>query len=392
MVVAACAFCQAWLFDLGGPRPNYFSGTNPQVWGAVHLLPKPDDFEGFLSLSSVTVKIGGEVVHWWTLPQPYPEDPVAGEHFRVRFDSAKFSPGAPLLVTVEGFDTAGRYYYAMESIVVKNKATIYGRADLEAVDLQDQWLSWSSGQWHIGSPAWRSTHYPLFSSAASNYSVVHNYSRGWSAEDFLADIEGSNIIYVASHGSAYSFTSDKDDFNYYYPGVFDPLPPHETQRIYGAGVYNPPNFAVFPVRYVQIGGGSPLPPFNSTANPPTNLSFLLACSTGNAWDFRLGFLWPYQWAFSLVEHDNMAHVGFNFLVPLHMYSAIADAVFTSLESGETIYDACQSAFDAYKLVYDDLLEFEDFMTIYGDVHMRMRSVYTGDMRVQSLDDWFMLLN
>ncbi len=377
----------------------YASGTNSRAsaQSTVVSVDEPVEYAS-AEITIFQLKINGAIVSNWT-PAPF-ASPNAS--WAVMYDSARFSNTVQWEVRsvykLRRMDGAIEYEELVHTVTlpVKNRATVFGRYDLDGpVDQQVTWnvdhYSWAYPQ----SEDWHSASYVRDRCSAMNYMLYQGQEQvmpGWSANQFLNSLEGSNVMYIATHGSQMSFWSDSNDYTFYtnlgpYP---DSPGPSAEEYIRGDTEHDVPYFSILEYRGFQIGTG--LPPLNVTVggarNPPLQICLVMACDTGQNPLFASGTLYPYFNAFSPVQYENQAHVGFKQTIKLRRYGGLAEAFFGDLQAGGTVLSSSYAMWSYYAGAEGFMGDMDELIAVYGDDAARMRSVYTGTHQYQSLESWF----
>ena len=351
---------------LGGRTANpplYFSGTNCRAWGFVQLSGEQDPATGGSTwVQEVRLYIGGTLVKSHEGDGP-DSDGTASEW--AVFDSTHFPNGA-LEIKFECTCSAGHVHTSSRSVAVKNRSLI---ANYSVVP---------------DPPPPHSDPHPAPTGVAAilqgqNYDV-NSLPGMWSANTYFNQMVGTNTVFVFAHGNKGSPGTSNAAFHV--SGNF-----HEDTKVFGW--FSPEMNGAWVDGYddrrpPQLGTG--LPPYNSSANPPTNLLWLWSCRTGNEAEFHR-CLFPYYNVFSNVICEDQAYVGFTTFVA--MTNVPTEFALTQMMDGCTIYEAREIMKSANMTgqLFDFVSDvspaswrhlFNEYMPIRGDYFAKIKGVYTGD--------------
>lgn len=369
-----------WLPEDTSP-PNYFSGANSRVraYGCV--------WNGTLGLTHVRLWIGeGPPLVDYEVPW-HPFLYVNEVQIRIMFDSAHFDDGDVVEVTFELTDTDNVVHQESISIPVYNKASLFGRFDL---DCQPLFWKEATGQWSTGGdecfgvPVAEDYFAPY---GNLNYRNHHrNTMLGWDKVDLLQALSDVNVFYVHTHGSQTHFWTDKNDYHFSYPNP-PAISPENAFAVTVPLNYQQTGFTLKPTRIAANGTG--LPPFNSTGLPPINVAFLDACDAGTDNSFAEALLYPggnfytgYLWF-----PENQAEVGYAISFQAGQTADCNEAFWGTLADGYTVHEARLEVYEAYD-GSNKPANPVDLMHVWGDFYTRLSGVYTGSAYPSPQTTWW----
>ncbi|GIV02936.1 MAG: hypothetical protein KatS3mg015_1766 [Fimbriimonadales bacterium] len=314
----------------GGPMPRYFSGTNCRASGYAQLGNEPILF-AYLHLNN-------ELVASYAYDPNDPE-PLHAITLEVMFDSSHWMDGTEVEVKFGVYGASTGWHVATGRSVVQNKAMLWEHSDprIDAV-----WLAESLLQ-------------------GKNYTLdVRNGGR-WSREEYIAAMDGSNVIFYDGHGTPDVHRAGDDNGIHWYDH-------YELPRIQ------------------QIGGG--IPPFNTGA-PPVNFIYLLCCRCGVTNNF-VRACYPYYMAWGGPWMENQALMAWRPEVLLKDYETLTAEILGPMSEGQT---AAFAHAEFNKRLSSGVLEFDVIDNgvirpmVPGDLALyagpeeygcvRIKSVYTG---------------
>jgi hypothetical protein len=315
------------------------------------------------------------------------------------FDSTHFPSGQPVEVRFVATDTDGDTTSASISPVAKNKASVFGRYDLEVSQLT--WIFTrppdpSQGEYLFGDDSWAGTSAAAAKLAAMNDAVFGpETGLGWPALGFLAMVEAATVVYVNTHGgpmgnagtgATTAFESDAMDFWFWYDSAPPNSHPNYAEDFVTGSFENHLMRQYKPILPRRVAAnGSGLPPFN-TGEPPINLAFVDGCecglgpSQGYVQEFSGAFLYPGgNWYEGIGSYpEDQSYCSYLIDVDIDRTKAVVQVFFSSLRDGYTVHQARIFAYDdAYAGAHDDPGSAFEWMVVYGDWHTRLHGVYTG---------------
>lgn len=368
-VLGGSALAQQWAFHWN--EPYYWSGTNCRAICIAEGLPE----NGVLHTSVRSRMYIDDVL---VVERQFirPQDNAAEA---VMFDSTVLTPWSDGEVRFEVDDSNGQTYSSTFTAVVANKASIWSRYDLELDPLT---FNSTLNQYVVGGPEWNSLGIVAEYAGAMNYSLSTNCGLGWGATVFCESIQGSSLVYLATHGSTEHVWSDVNDHNLSWPTV---PPPTTPTFIYPVEMGSGTGDVVLDHRITANGSG--LPPLNSTCIPPTNLAVIMACDTGSSNAFADGFLYPYANVYSPWSPipENQAFLGFGYKVRLAHYGELASVLFEGLADGLVVHQARMRVWQQFAGRDGIPEDYEDFLPVWGDPFARIKGVYTVD---ETYVGWF----
>lgn len=378
-----------------GSMPAYFSGTNARI-SATAIPPiaiatdSTPAMQPPLSPSNPLIVeawlyIGGQLTYhydWSSLPTPRPA-PYPAMTVNVMFDSTHFADGTNLQVEFRVRDENGAIFSSSGYATVYNKATLYGRYDLEI-----QPLTWNGTEYVQGDSqnnTWASVYGVSDKLTDIGYSInAQRTSIGWTASQMLSDLEPCTLFLAHSHGNENNFWSDHNDYWYHYPNAYPYDQSHLSEAIWPLPALNRTN-VVKPHR--EQANGTGLPPFN-TGTPPINLAFLKYCHSGDANDFAEAFLYPggnaYTGYSSFPEDQSLC--GYAVSVDTTDSEPVASVFFDALYSGYTVHQSRIALY--YSCGTDNANVYEGYLRVYGDFHTRLKGVYTGLSETNPVTAWW----
>ncbi len=199
----------------------------------------------------------------------------------------------------------------------------------------------------------------------------HEHGWPWTPAAYFTDMAGVSLVYIASHGAPDLHEAGngvviwpEDDYG------STPVTPGYLQR-----------------RQFEVGSG--LPPYNSTHNPAIALLHMESCNTGDTNNF-IRACWPYNNYYDQYLEDQ-AVLAPTVYVPIEQTQQRCNCLWGYLSYGYTVDDARSylvAVSGAYNLIVWDYspegnppgtprtMNWSDY-AIYGDLFMRVETVYTG---------------
>ena len=364
VVAAVCSYAQSTgpfcsVPAGGAPMPHYFYSTNNHISG--NAMVGPTDERGPRYFVYACLKVGGyivdEYIHILGEPQPMS---IGGQ---ATFDSTVFGNGTQLVVRFEAVDSYGVVYEAQDSAPVKNKIGLaqvdewngYSNTDgIEETRLAMQNLGWDT----------------------------HELSTAdWDPVDLRTLFTGSGIYHVATHGLITQHLTDNWDDVLAEPDLLFPYFPNYVD--WRASI-----------------NGNGYPPHNSTDIPPVTFAFLDACHAGTTNAFN-SILLPHMTSYGEFV-ENMCLIGYWGSVFVAGHSSAAKLLFSDMREGVTAWNA-RAYFlyanwqrwiannDDLHVVridsWDNVVNADYEMRLWGDPNTRIRWVYTGDEYLAD-EGWF----
>lgn len=320
--------------------PKYFTGTYNRAGAVCSVYPNPNpNVTGGVYIVDAKLYVGNNLVkHVAGDLETGPLTQTIG----AVFDSTHFPHGTNLEVRCQFMDNFFRIFSASKFCPVKNRALLYEHPHANGHP---------SGVAALGNIL-----------AGKNYALVGRTGASWSESTVYNDMADMSLAYFNTHGTPTNVTAGN--------GTLMSSGEIETTRI-----------AV---------NGNGYPPFNPTGNPTTQLVALDACNVGDTSGF-LTWFWPHLNSYSEWE-PNQALWTWSGYCYFNDSADIVNELWPNLVSGYTIgYSRVEFVqkcilrsgetppyirYSPDNVVVRSTLYLSD-VPLYGDVHMRIKSVYTG---------------
>lgn len=342
------------------PVPSYFSGTNARGYGLAEAT-----YFDTLGLHRVRMLLNGEVVYDQTYDPFDPNDPLSAGVRRIPevciFDSTHWSPGSVVEVKIEASEYSLSYgigptLTASYSAPIKNAAL--ASEGINPILEPD------------GAPAAAQAHFQM------NYAstLVNDSPYDVAAYDNMT--QWKNLIFVNSEGGAVTY--DMGD------GLTSASPSNASPSDFGW------------LQHRTFNNGFGLPPFN-TWQCPVNFADLEVCHAGDQLAFET-ILFPYSDAYGHYE-ENQAVWAYTCFMKGATTESLTEDLYGLFQQNKTVgqvmldilplrqgkADASDDGGQTYRdLALPDL-------GIVGDLHARLKGVYTGSTYLPSApNSWFMI--
>ncbi len=326
----------------GYSAPLYFSGTNARA-SYKCMVTNPD-----LHVEATQVLINGELLTSDTYPiMGFPPHYMYINEVTIpiMFDSKYFSSGTTVTIKMRA-KAGGTWYEDTYSAPAKNYTRAMGR---------DEWEN------AVGGNGATTVHNKV--TAIGHNCTLVDWD-GWSANTVQSMQDWGTTMYFNTHGLVDLFSADNGDL------------------IYPSSTYGNPNVLAW--RQSVMGTSGPLPPFNTTGNPPVDLVVFDTCLTGSN-DHFLTWLFPYYNGYGGLYEDQ-AIAGWTVSTYVTNAGLLATLLWNKLITEETIGRSRDDMIDKARNIYgvkvtpsgemDRTIEDGDFV-VYGDQYMRYAGVYTG---------------